>query len=79
MVEGTKSKVDTRRVLVYEIRVEGHLTCGWTDWFGGLSVMLEDDGNTVLKGLITDQAMLFGVLKKIRDLGVPLISVIPVG
>ena len=78
MVEANKSKFDARQALVYEIRVEGHLSYGWIDWFGGLSITLEDNGNTLLTGLITDQAMLFGVLNKIRDMGIPLISVIPV-
>lgn len=77
-VEMSKSTADIKRVPVYEIRVEGHLSHKWMDGFSGLSITLEENGNTLLTGLITDQAMLFGVLKKIRDLGIPLISVVPI-
>jgi hypothetical protein len=60
---------------VYQIKLAGHLGCQWSDWFGGLSVTLDDDGNTVLTGPVVDQAALHGLLKKVRDLGLPLISV----
>jgi hypothetical protein len=59
---------------VYQIRIEGHLDAQWTDWFSGLAITLEEDGNTLLTGPIADQAALFGLLKKVRDLGMPLIS-----
>ena len=58
----------------YEIRVEGHLDEHWSVWLGGLSICLESQGNTVLSGAIRDQAALHGILLKIRDLGLPLIS-----
>ena len=62
---------------VYQIRIKGHLGPGWTDWFGGLTVTLEEDGDTLLTGPVVDQAALHGLLRKVRDLGLPLISVTP--
>ena len=62
----------------YEIRVKGHLTDRWTDWFEGMTLTLEINGETRLAGPVVDQAALFGLLKKVRDLGLPLISVIRV-
>ena len=61
--------------VVYRIRLKGHLGSQWTDWFGGLTITLEEDGDTLLTGPVVDQAALHGLLKKIRDLGMPLISV----
>jgi hypothetical protein len=58
----------------YEIRVEGHLGSRWTAWFDGLTLTAEDDGTTVIHGPVVDQAALHGVLQKLRDLGIPLIS-----
>jgi hypothetical protein len=66
---------DHDRLSNYEIRIEGHLHERWTDWFGGLTVTLGDDGSTLLAGSVMDQAALHGLLKKVRDLGMPLISV----
>jgi hypothetical protein len=63
--------------VVYQIRIEGYLDSQWTDWFAGLTITLEEDGDTLLTGPITDQAALHGVLKKVRDLGLPLVSVSP--
>jgi hypothetical protein len=60
---------------VYEIRIKGHLSCQWTDWFDGLTITLEDTGETLLTGPVVDQAALHSVLKKVRDLGMPLVSV----
>ena len=59
----------------YEIRVAGHLSPQWKDWFEGLTITLEDDGNTLLTGLVDDQSALHGLLKKVRDLGMPLVSI----
>jgi hypothetical protein len=60
---------------LYEIRLKGHLDDRWSDWFGGLTITLEDNGDTLLTGLVVDQAALHGLLKKVRDLGMPLVSV----
>jgi hypothetical protein len=61
--------------MVYQIRIEGHLSRQWTDWFEGLTITLEEDGDTLLTGTLVDQAALHGLLKKVRDLGMPLLSV----
>ena len=61
----------------YEIRIKGHLDDRWSDWFEGLTITLEEDGNTLLTGPVVDQAALHGLLKKVRDLGMPLLSVCP--
>jgi hypothetical protein len=58
----------------YEIRVDGHLGTRWTAWFDGLAVTSERDGTTVLRGSVVDQAALHGLLQKLRDVGIPLIS-----
>jgi hypothetical protein len=66
------------RPVVYQIRLKGHLGSQWTDWFGGLTITLEENGDTLLTGPVVDQAALHGLLRKVRDLGLPLISVSPV-
>jgi hypothetical protein len=60
---------------VYEIRLKGHLGSQWADWFEGLAVTLAEDGETLLTGPVADQAALYGLLKKVRNLGMPLVSV----
>ncbi len=60
---------------LYQIRLAGHLGHEWTDWFEGLTITLEEDGNTLLTGAVVDQAALHGLLRKVRDLGMPLVSV----
>lgn len=64
--------------MVYQIRLKGHLGSQWTDWFGELTLTLEANGETLLTGPVADQAALFGLLRKIRDLGLPLVEVIQV-
>jgi hypothetical protein len=60
--------------MVYRIRIEGHLGAQWTDWFGGLTITREENGHTFLTGPVIDQAALHGLLRKVRDLGMPLVS-----
>jgi hypothetical protein len=60
---------------IYELRVKGHLDDRWSDWLEGLAVGRQEDGTTVLSGPIADQAALHGVITRIRDLGLPLLSV----
>jgi hypothetical protein len=67
---------DLDQPMVYQIRIKGHLGPQWTEWFGGLSITLEDNGETLLTGPVVDQAALYGLLRKERDLGMPLISAI---
>lgn len=63
--------------MIYQIRLKGHLDSQWTDWFEGLTVTLEN-GDTLLSGPVADQAALHGLLKKVRDLGMPLVSVVQI-
>jgi hypothetical protein len=69
------SGIDPKQPMVYQIRLKGHLGCEWSDWFGGLTITLEDNGDTFLTGMVVDQAALHGLLRKVRDLGMPLLSV----
>jgi hypothetical protein len=72
------SNPDPSQPVVYQIRIKSHLGSDWTDWFEGLAITREDNGDTLLTGAVVDQAALHGLLKKVRDLGMPLLSVNPV-
>lgn len=75
MANTVDPKPDPDQPSVYQIRIEGHLGRQWADWFGDLTVTLEDNGDTLLTGPLVDQAALHGLLRKVRDLGIPLLSV----
>lgn len=75
MPNNANSKSNPHQVVLYQIRIEGHLGDQWTEWFGGLTITLEEDGHTLLTGPVVDQAAMHGILRKVRDLGMPLISV----
>ena len=61
--------------LVYQIRLKGHLNDDWNDWFGGVTITAQEDGTTLLTCHVIDQSALHGVLRQVRDLNIPLISV----
>jgi len=62
----------------YEIRIRGHLAPRWGSWFDGLTLTLDPDGTTVIRGEVADQAALHGLIQKVRDIGLPLVSVTPI-
>lgn len=66
---------DLDHPMIYQIRLESHLGPDWTYWFEGLAITHENNGDTLLTGPVVDQAALYGLLKKVRDLGMPLVSV----
>jgi hypothetical protein len=70
-------KTEPGQPIVYQIRLKGHLGPQWTDWFEDLTLTLEDNGETLLTGPLVDQAALYSLLRKVRDLGLPLLSVNP--
>jgi hypothetical protein len=71
-------KTDPSQPMVYQIRIKGHLGRHWTEWFGDVTITLEDNGETLLTCSVVDQAALHGLLRKVRDLGMPLITAIRV-
>ena len=75
-VQGMANKPD--RPMIYQIRIEGHLGSRWAGWFEGLTITPEEGGETLLTGPVADQAALHGLLRKVRDLGIPLISAVRV-
>ena len=75
MSDETEANPEPSRPVIYEIRIRGQLGSQWSEWFEGLTITLEEDGDTLLTGPVIDQAALHGLLKKVRDLGMPLVSV----
>ena len=71
------SNTDWDKPVVYQLRIKGHLDSRWTAWFQGLEVKLKDNDETWLTGQVADQSALHGLLKKMRDLGLTLVSVSP--
>ena len=73
----TKPNLETEsgQPTVYQIRIKGHLGGQWQDWFGGLVITQEDNGETLFTGPVVDQPALHGLLRKVRDLGLPLVAV----
>ncbi len=69
------TQVNPTQPTIYQIRIKGHLDDRWSDWFDGLTITQETDGNTLLTGPVIDQSALYGLLKKVHDLGLSLISV----
>ncbi len=66
---------DPRKPMTYQIRIKGHLGPEWAEWFDGLTITPDDNGDTLLTGSVVDQSALHGLLKRVRDLGIPLLSV----
>jgi hypothetical protein len=78
MAKELNSVTDQDAATIYQIRIKGHLGTQWQDWFGGLTISVEDNGETLFTGPVMDQAALHGLLRKLRDLGMPLVSIMPV-
>lgn len=70
-----KQETDPDQPEVYHLRIKGHLGPQWTEWFEGMVITLEDNGETLLTGPVVDQAALHGLLRRVRDLALPLLSV----
>ena len=75
MTEKDKTDTGADQPLMHQFRVKGHLDDQWSDWFDDLTITLVENGETILTGPVIDRPALYGILKKIRDLGIPLISV----
>jgi hypothetical protein len=79
MTEAGGPTNDRREAGRYEIRIQGHLETRWAGWFDGLRLTHDSDGTTVIRGPVVDQAALHGLLQKVRDIGLPLVSVTHLG
>lgn len=79
MTEAGGPRNDRREARRYEIRIQGHLDARWAGWFDGLGLTHDGDGTTVIRGPVVDQAALHGLLQKVRDIGLPLVSVTHLG
>ena len=75
MVQNRQPHLDPNQPTHYQLRLQGHLDPQWAAWFDGLTITLTADGDTLLTGPVIDQAALHGLLKKVRDLGLPLLAV----
>ena len=64
--------------MIYQIRIKGQLGCEWSDWFDGMAIATDDNGDTLLTGPVVDQAALHGLLRKVRDSGMVLVSINPI-
>ena len=78
MANESNSSNEKAESLIYQIRIKGHLDRKWADWFSGLSITSLENGETLLTGPVLDQAMLHGLLRKVRDVGLPLVAVMRV-
>jgi hypothetical protein len=76
MSNESKESGEKAEPLIYQIRIKGHLDRKWADWFSGLSITSLENGETLLTGPVLDQAALHGLLRKVRDVGLPLVAVI---
>jgi hypothetical protein len=76
MSNESNSSDEKAEPLIYQIRIKGHLDRKWADWFSGLSITSLDNGEALLTGPVLDQAALHGLLRKVRDVGLPLVAVI---
>lgn len=75
MTDDPRPSTEIKSQTTYQIRIKGHLGPQRMHWFEGMTVTLEEDGNTLLMGTVVDQSALHGILKKIRDMGMPLLLV----
>ena len=78
MSNDINSESEKAQPMIYQIRIKSHLGRHWTDWFEGLTITALDNGETLLTGPVVDQAALYGLLRKVRDVGMPLVSVMRV-
>lgn len=67
-------KIDSNQPITYQVRIKGHLGSQWANWFEGFTITLENNGDTLLTGPVVDQAALYGLVKRVRDMGMPLVS-----